>query len=44
MLIPEENEVHEGIRRNPASQEQLDRFLRPGSIIEHTCDGPCDPE
>jgi hypothetical protein len=44
MLIPDENEVHEGVRRLAASQEQLDRFLRPGGTIEHVCDGPCDPE
>jgi len=43
-IIPAENEVHEGVRRLPASQEQLDLFLRPGGIVEHHCDGPCDPE
>lgn len=37
------NDVHEGVRREPAAQEQLDRFLRPGGVIEHTCDGACDP-
>ncbi len=44
MLIPEDNEVHEGVRRLAASQEQLDRFLRPDGMVEQTCDGPCDPE
>lgn len=38
------NEVHEGVRRNPALQEQIDRFLMPDGLVEHTCDGVCDPE
>jgi hypothetical protein len=38
------NEVHEGVRRLPASREQLSRFLMPGGKIEATCDGVCDPE
>ena len=38
------NEVHEGLRKLPAAQEQLSRFLKPGGKIEQTCDGPCDPE
>jgi hypothetical protein len=41
---PEDNEVHEGVRRLPAAKDQLDRFLRPGGMVEHTCDGACDPE
>lgn len=39
-----ENEAHEGVRRLAAAKEQLDRFFRPGGMIEHTCDGVCDPE
>ncbi len=38
------NPVHEGVRRTIAGQQQIDRFLKPGGLIEHTCDGPCDPE
>lgn len=40
----EDTEAHEGVRRLDAAKEQLDRFLRPGGVIEQTCDGPCDPE
>jgi len=39
-----DTEAHEGVRRLEAAKEQLDRFLRPGGRIEHTCDGVCDPE
>ena len=38
------NEVHEGIRRLEATKRQLDGFLRPDGVIEHPCDGPCDPD
>jgi hypothetical protein len=38
------NQVHEGIRRLEVTKEQLDVFLRPGGVIEHRCDGPCDPD
>jgi len=44
---PEENippgpeDTHECPRREPAAQEQLDRFLRTG-VIEQTCDGVCE--
>lgn len=40
----EGNVVHDGLRRLEAAKEQLDRFLRPGGLVEHTCEGPCDPE
>lgn len=40
----EANEVHEAVRRLPALQEQVDRFLMEGGLVEHTCDGRCDPE
>jgi len=39
-----DNQVHDGTRRLDAAREQLDRFLRPGGAVEHTCDGVCDPE
>lgn len=35
---------HNGLRKLDASMRQIDRFLRPGGRIEHTCDGICDPE
>ncbi len=38
------NPVHEGVRNLTASQEQIDRFFKPGGLIENTCQGPCDPE
>ena len=38
------NEVHEAVRRLAAGQAQIDRFLRPGGRLEHTCTGICDPE
>jgi len=38
------NEVHDGLRVLPAALDQLDRFLRPGGLVEQTCDGVCDPE
>jgi hypothetical protein len=43
--IPPEgtNDAHEGVRLNQQGIEQVDRFFNPGSSIEHTCDGPCDP-
>jgi hypothetical protein len=37
-------EAHEGVRRLAAVQEQMDRFFQPDGRVEHTCDGPCDPE
>lgn len=36
--------VHEAVRRNPKIKEQIDNFLQPDGVIEHTCEGPCDPE
>ena len=42
--VTKENEVHEGVRRLPASIEQVDGFLRPDGVIEQTCSGACDPE
>ena len=37
------NEVHEGVRVQPAIIEQLDAFFRAGGQVTHTCDGACDP-
>jgi hypothetical protein len=39
-----ENEAHEGVRRSEAAKEQLHRFFQASGMVEHTCDGPCDPE
>jgi hypothetical protein len=41
---PGQTDVHEAVRRLPAAREQLSRFLKPGGLIEQTCDGVCDPE
>jgi hypothetical protein len=38
------NPVHEGVRIQPAGEEQINRFFKPGGLIENTCQGPCDPE
>jgi hypothetical protein len=38
------NIVHEGVRVNPAALRQIGAFMRPGGVIVHACDGPCDPE
>jgi hypothetical protein len=38
------NDVHESVRRSPASKAQVSAFLTPEGIIEHTCSGVCDPE
>jgi hypothetical protein len=38
-----DNEVHEGVRREPAIREAISRFLKAGGVIEQTCDGVCDP-
>ncbi len=38
------NIVHEGVRVNPAALRQIGAFMKPGGVIVHACDGPCDPE
>ncbi len=44
-VIPaDDTPAHEGVRRSPAAQAQLDRFFHPDGMVEQTCDGPCDPE
>lgn len=35
--------AHEGVRRSPAAQQQLDTFFHPDGMVTQTCDGPCDP-
>jgi hypothetical protein len=40
----EENDVHEGVRRNVKIKAQLDAFFQPGGMVENFCDGACDPE
>jgi hypothetical protein len=37
----EDNEVHEGVRLQPAALEQLATFLADGMVV-HPCEGPCD--
>ncbi|HTE50503.1 MAG TPA: hypothetical protein VK698_06525 [Kofleriaceae bacterium] len=39
---PEDNEVHESVRLEPTALDQLDQFLRQGTVA-HPCEGPCDP-
>ena len=43
IVLADDNEAHEGVRKLDAAQEQIDRFLRNG-VIESFCEGPCDPE
>jgi hypothetical protein len=38
------NSVHGAVRNLAAGQEQISRFFRTNGAVEHTCDGPCDPE
>lgn len=38
------NSTHGSIRDLTAAKEQITRFLRPDGRVEHTCDGPCDPQ
>ena len=38
----EDNPVHEGVRLEPTSIDQLRTFFT-GGTIAHPCDGPCDP-
>ncbi len=41
MRPADDNGVHEAVRRLPASQDQLDEFLRPDGQVETFCPGPC---
>jgi hypothetical protein len=38
------NQVHEGVRRTKSAIKQMDALLKPGGVVIHPCDGPCDPE
>lgn len=38
-----ESPVHNVLRLEPTSMDQVDRFLREGGLVEQICDGPCDP-
>lgn len=38
------NEVHGGVRVNPAALRQMEAFMKPTGTILHTCTGPCDPD
>jgi hypothetical protein len=39
----EDNPIHEGVRLEPTSIDQLRTFFTEGTIA-HPCDGPCDPD
>lgn len=38
------NSTHGSVRDLAAAKEQIGRFLRPMGRVEHTCEGPCDPQ
>jgi hypothetical protein len=38
------NQVHGGVRVNAKALTQMEAFMKPGGMIIHACDGPCDPE
>jgi hypothetical protein len=40
-LPPQNNAVHEGVRRDAESREQVNRFLMPGGKVEAVCGGVC---
>lgn len=37
----QDNGVHEGVRRDPRAQKQIDAFLRPNGFVTNVCNGPC---
>ena len=41
---PDEQNVHEAVRRNPKIRDAIDAFLQPDGKIANFCDGPCDPQ
>lgn len=43
-IVGADNEVHDGLRKLGAVNDQLDRFFASDGVIVHTCDGVCDPE
>ena len=40
----EPNEVHDGLRRQPASMDMINAFFHPDGQVTNLCDGVCDPE
>ena len=38
------NGVHTAVSRLEATRLQIDRFFQPDGLVEHTCEGVCDPE
>lgn len=40
-LPPQNNAVHDGVRRDAESREQVNRFLMPGGKVEAVCGGVC---
>jgi hypothetical protein len=40
---PDDNGVHEGVRRDPRAQAQIVAFLRAGGSVVDTCGGACVP-
>lgn len=40
----EPNPVHGSVRVNEKALVQMEAFVRPGGVVIHPCDGPCDPE
>ncbi|HYO65745.1 MAG TPA: hypothetical protein VEU33_06650, partial [Archangium sp.] len=40
-LPPQNNAVHEGVRRDAESRDQVNRFLMPGGKVEAVCGGVC---
>lgn len=38
------NSTHGSVRDLAALKTQITRFLQPTGRVEHTCDGPCDPQ
>ncbi|AKJ02425.1 hypothetical protein ATI61_108188 [Archangium gephyra] len=40
-LPPQNNAVHEGVRRDAESRDQVNRFLTPGGKVEAVCGGIC---
>ena len=41
---PNEENVHELVRRNPKMRDQIDAFWQIDPVLDNFCDGPCDPE
>lgn len=39
----DDTSAHEGVRRDPRAQMQLDAFLQPGGVVQNFCTGTCSP-